>query len=118
MIWPKLSTSKAILNANFGSGFSFETEVPQALKDLAQQVLNGARLALTSKAILNWFGFEKRSKSQMETTRATFAPVGIRPRGDLPELNIDERILTFRQQAAEVRPEGEPQGLALKLPGN
>ena len=49
-------------NANFGSGFSFEPEIPQPLKDLAQQVLDGARLTLTSGAIMNWFGFEKPSK--------------------------------------------------------
>ena len=79
-------------NANFGSDFSFEADVPQPVKDLAQQVLNGARLTSTSRAILNWFGFEKRSKNQMETIRAAFAAVGIRPRVDLPELDIDERI--------------------------
>mgnify|MGYP000362226192 CR=1 FL=1 len=79
-------------NANFGSDFSFESDVPQALKDLAQLVLNGAPLTLTSRAILNWFGFDRRSKNQMETIRSAFAAVGIRPRIDLPELDIDERI--------------------------
>ena len=79
-------------NANFGSDFSFETEVPQALKDFAKRVLNGGRLTSNSRAILNWFGFEKRSKNQMEKIRAAFAAVGIRPRVDLPELDIDERI--------------------------
>ena len=79
-------------NGNFGSGFSFEDDVPQALKELAQSVLSGTRSTSTSRAILNWFGFDRRSKNQMETIRAAFAVVGIRPRVDLPELDIDERI--------------------------
>ena len=54
-------------NGNFGSGFSFEAEVPQGLKELALEVLSGTQPTSTSRAIQNWFGFGKRSKNQMET---------------------------------------------------
>jgi len=80
-------------NANFESGFNFDAEVPQALREFAQKVLNGSGVTtLTSRAILNFWGFGRRSKHQMATVRAAFAAVGIRPKVDLPEIDIDERV--------------------------